>query len=121
MTGAIIQPSSSTPHVTKPEYALTNSDRASAKITNVTLKGSNYTEWAKTIRIGLGAKRKLGFFDGTLEAPNADSEDFSDWSTANFKVIAWSFNTIDPTVRSSISYRDTAAKLWNDIRTRFFS
>ncbi|XP_074311541.1 uncharacterized protein LOC141647308 [Silene latifolia] len=110
---------SSTPHVIKPAYALSNSDGVSAKITHVALKGSNYAEWAKGIRIGLGAKRKLGFVDGTLKAPEADSEDFEDWSTANFTVIAWIFNTIDSTIRSSISYRDTAYELWNDIRNRF--
>ncbi|KAL5702971.1 hypothetical protein ACHQM5_028122 [Ranunculus cassubicifolius] len=34
-------------------------------------------------------------------------------------IVAWIFNTIEPTIRSSISYRDTARELWEDIRQRF--
>ncbi|XP_074297203.1 uncharacterized protein LOC141627900 [Silene latifolia] len=117
MTGTEI-PTSSSPHVTKPAYALSNSDGVSAKITHVMLIGSNYTEWSKGFRNGLGAKRKLGFVDGSLKRP-VGSADLEDWSTANYTVIAWIFNTIDSTIRSSISYRDTAVELWDDIRNRF--
>ncbi|XP_074275862.1 uncharacterized protein LOC141599644 [Silene latifolia] len=116
MSGAIV---TSTPHITKPVYALSNSDGVSAKITHVMLKGSNYAEWCKGFRNGLGAKRKLGFVDGSLKKPSTDSEDLDDWTTANCTVIAWIFNTIDPTIRSSITYRDTGVELWDDIRNRF--
>ncbi|XP_074271772.1 uncharacterized protein LOC141595705 [Silene latifolia] len=119
MSGDAIVTISFTPHITKPVYALSNSDRVSAKITHVVLKGSNYAEWSKGFRNGLGANRKLGFVDGSLKKPPADSEDFDDWSTTNYTVIAWIFNTIDPTIRSSISYRDTVVELWDDIRNRF--
>ncbi|XP_074284556.1 uncharacterized protein LOC141609390 [Silene latifolia] len=107
------------PHITKPVYALSNSDGVSAKITHVMLKGSNYAEWAKGFRNGLGAKRKIGFVDGSLKKPSTDSEDLDDWTTANCTVIAWIFNTIDPTIRPSVTYRDTAAELWDDIKNRF--
>ncbi|XP_074265466.1 uncharacterized protein LOC141587902 [Silene latifolia] len=117
MSGALIP--NPTPHITKPVYALSHSDGVSAKITHVVLTGSNYTEWAKGFRNGLGAKRKLGFVDGSLKRPAEESEDLDDWSIANYTVIAWIFNTIDPTIRPSISYRDTAVELWDDIRTRF--
>ncbi|KAL9237817.1 hypothetical protein vseg_012321 [Gypsophila vaccaria] len=117
MSGDLVSPS--TPHITKPVYALSHSDGVSAKITHVVLKGSNYTEWAKGFRNGLGAKRKLGFVDGSLKRPANGSADLDDWSIANYTVIAWIFNTIDPTIRSSISYRDTAVELWDDIRNRF--
>ncbi|KAL9224911.1 hypothetical protein vseg_000892 [Gypsophila vaccaria] len=114
---AIVTPP--TPHITKPEYAISNSDGVSARITHVMLKGSNYAEWSKGFRNGLGAKRKLGFVDGSLKRPAAGSEDLDDWITANCTVIAWIFNTIDPAIRSSISYRDTSVELWDDIRNRF--
>ncbi|CAH9100587.1 unnamed protein product [Cuscuta europaea] len=34
-------------------------------------------------------------------------------------IVAWIFNTIDPSLRSSISYRDSARDLREDIRQRF--
>ncbi|KAL9236137.1 hypothetical protein vseg_010840 [Gypsophila vaccaria] len=119
MSGDSIIPTSSMPYITKPVYPFSNADGVSAKISHVMLKGRNYLEWAKGFRNGLGVNRKLGFIDGSLKKPPADSEDLDDWSMANYTVIAWIFNTIDPTVCSSISYRDTAVELWNDIRNCF--
>ncbi|KAL9233094.1 hypothetical protein vseg_008132 [Gypsophila vaccaria] len=111
---------SPTPHVKKPVYDLTNQDGTGAKITHVELKGSNYEEWAKGFRNSLGAKRKIGFIDGTLKQPAAGSADLEDWQTVNHTIIAWIFNTIEPTLRSTISYRDTSYELWADIKERFF-
>ncbi|KAL9229930.1 hypothetical protein vseg_005343 [Gypsophila vaccaria] len=106
-------------HVTKLTYVLSQTNGPGAKITHVTLKGSNYEEWAKGFRVGLGAKRKLGFIDGKLKRPADDSEDLEDWMTVNFSVIQWIFNTIEPTLRSTISYRDTSFELWEDIMQHF--
>ncbi|CAH9135505.1 unnamed protein product [Cuscuta epithymum] len=34
-------------------------------------------------------------------------------------IVAWMFNTIEPSLRASISYRDVAFDLWRDIKERF--
>ncbi|XP_012840356.1 PREDICTED: uncharacterized protein LOC105960698 [Erythranthe guttata] len=34
-------------------------------------------------------------------------------------LIAWFFNTIEPTLRSTITYRETAQELWEDLQLRF--
>ncbi|XP_026445565.1 uncharacterized protein LOC113346210 [Papaver somniferum] len=34
-------------------------------------------------------------------------------------IVAWIFNTIDPNIRYTISYRDTSYELWEDIRLHF--
>ncbi|XP_074303249.1 uncharacterized protein LOC141637697 [Silene latifolia] len=90
-----------------------------AKITHVTLTGPNYEEWAKSFRVALGAKRKLGFIDGTLKQKPANPNEWDDWSAVNYSVIALIFNTIEARPRSSISYREIAFDLWEDIRLRF--
>ncbi|KAL9230687.1 hypothetical protein vseg_006005 [Gypsophila vaccaria] len=107
------------PHTPNPLYALAPSDGPGSKITHVELKGQNYEEWVKAFRVSLGAKRKLGFIDGTLKSPAEGSDDLADWWTANYMIIAWIFATIEPSLRSTISYRDTARELWEDIRLRF--
>ncbi|XP_074293677.1 uncharacterized protein LOC141620800 [Silene latifolia] len=106
-------------HFVNPIYALSNQDGTGAKITHVTLTGPNYEEWAKGFRVALGAKRKLGFIDGTLKQKPSDPKEWDDWSTVNYTVIAWIFNTIDARLKSSISYREIAFDLWEDIRSRF--
>ncbi|XP_074294399.1 uncharacterized protein LOC141622251 [Silene latifolia] len=101
-----------------PVYALSHQDGTGAKITHVILVGPNYEEWAKGFRVALGAKRKLGFINGTLKEPS-DSIELEEWKAVNYLIVAWIFNTIESRVRSSISYRETARELWDDIRLRF--
>ncbi|XP_074288163.1 uncharacterized protein LOC141613328 [Silene latifolia] len=106
-------------HKINPIYALSNQDGTGAKITHVVLTGPNYEEWAKGFRVALGAKRKLGFINGTLRKRPTDPNDWEDWEAVNYTVIAWIFNTIESGLRSSISYREVAYDLWEDIRLRF--
>ncbi|KAL9236827.1 hypothetical protein vseg_011453 [Gypsophila vaccaria] len=77
-----------TPHVVKPIYALSGLDGTGAKITHVLLKGHNYANWAKGFRNGLGAKRKVGFIEGTVKKPASGMPDYDDWFTTNctFKI-----------------------------------
>lgn len=102
-----------------PIYALASNDGPGTVITHVSFKGSNYEEWAKAIRVSLGAKRKLGFINGTLNQPEENSEDYEDWCTVNCMIVCWIFNSIDQELRKSISYRETAYALWEDIRQQF--
>ncbi|XP_074301080.1 uncharacterized protein LOC141632433 [Silene latifolia] len=103
-----------------PIYALSNQDGTGARITHVVLTGSkNYAEWAKGFRVALGAKRKLGFIDGTLKNKPSNPQEVDDWSAVNYTIIAWIFNTIGESLRPSISYREIAYDLWEDIRLRF--
>ncbi|KAL9237246.1 hypothetical protein vseg_011820 [Gypsophila vaccaria] len=112
---AQITPSSPTKN---PVYALSHQDGTGAKITHVILVGPNYEEWAKGFRVVLGDKRNFGFIDGTLKEPS-DSVELEEWKAVNYLIVAWIFNTIESRVRSSISYRETARELWEDIRLRF--
>ncbi|XP_074296609.1 uncharacterized protein LOC141626951 [Silene latifolia] len=103
-----------------PIYALSNQEGTGARITHVLLTGpKTYPEWAKGFRVALGAKRKLGFIDGTLRKKPSDPKEQEDWEAVNYTIIAWIFNTIESGLRSSISYRETAFDLWEDIRRRF--
>lgn len=95
-----------------PRYALSHSDGTHVVITHVVLTGPNYEEWAKGFRVSLGGKRKVGFINGTEKQPSMESGDFEDWQAVNYTIIAWIFNTIEPKLRSTISYRETAYELW---------
>ncbi|XP_074271206.1 uncharacterized protein LOC141595132 [Silene latifolia] len=109
----------SSSHTPNPIYVVSSHDGMGAKITHVVLLGPNYEEWAKGFRVALGAKRKLHFIDGTLKNKPSDLNDLEDWTAINYLIVAWIFNTIEPRIRSSISYRETAYELWEDIRLRF--
>ncbi|CAH9127006.1 unnamed protein product [Cuscuta epithymum] len=102
------------------EYALSSSDNPGTIITHVVLKGYNYEEWARALfRISLRAKRKNPFIDGTMKQLAETAPEIDEWWTVNSMVVAWIFNTIEASLRTSISYRDVARDLWEDIKQRF--
>ncbi|KAA8515037.1 hypothetical protein F0562_018177 [Nyssa sinensis] len=101
-------------------YTLNANDNPGNIITQVQLKGENYDEWARAMRTALRAKKKYGFIDGTVKQPADGSLELEDWWTVNSMLISWVFNTIEPTLRSTLSYMENVKDLWEDIKQRFF-
>ncbi|RVW88922.1 hypothetical protein CK203_045069 [Vitis vinifera] len=99
-------------------YALTSNDNPGNIITQVQLKGENYDEWACVVRTALQAKKKYGFVDGSIKQPDNDSPELEDWWTINSMLVSWVFNTIEPTLRSTISYMENVKELWEEIKQR---
>lgn len=56
-------------------YDLTSSDNRGSIISQPLLRGSNYEEWEKNLRLTLVARKKFGFLDGTISQPRHDSPD----------------------------------------------
>ena len=67
----------------------------------------------------LRAKKKYGFVDGSIKQPDNDSSELEDWWTINSMLVSWVFNTIEPTLRSTISYMENVKELWEEIKQRF--
>lgn len=64
--------------------------------------------------------RKWGFVEGTINKQDDDkSIDLEDWWTVQSMIVSWIMNTIEPTMRSTVTYYDTAKELWDDLMERF--
>ncbi|KAK8945060.1 hypothetical protein KSP39_PZI008420 [Platanthera zijinensis] len=100
-------------------YDITSMDNPGLSITQVQLKGENYDEWASSIRTALRARKKFGFVDGTIKKPDKESGDIEDWWMINSLLVSWIRNTIEPTLRSTISHVEAAEALWTDLKDRF--
>ncbi|KAH9689130.1 retrovirus-related pol polyprotein from transposon RE1 [Citrus sinensis] len=100
-------------------YFLSASDNPGTIITQVQLRGTNYDEWASAMRTALRAKKKFGFVDGTVKPPADDSADLEDWWMVNSMLVSWIQNTIEPNLRSTVTYTEVAKLLWDDIKERF--
>jgi hypothetical protein len=100
-------------------YTLNSNDNPGNLITQVQLKGENYEEWTRAMRTALRAKKKYGFIDGSVKQPADDSPKLEDWWTVNSMLVSWVFNTIEPTLRSTISHMENVKDLWEDIKQRF--
>ncbi|GKE52225.1 retrovirus-related pol polyprotein from transposon TNT 1-94 [Tanacetum coccineum] len=84
---------------TSSSYFLSSNDNLRNLITHVQLIWENCEEWSRAIRTALQAKKKLVFIDRTMKKPDDESPDLEDWWTVNSMLVAWMFNTIEPTLR----------------------
>lgn len=100
-------------------YSLLSSDNPGAMITSVQLTGENYNEWATKMLNALQAKRKTGFVDGTVPKPAEGSADLESWLSVNSMIVGWTMTSIEPRVRSTVTFITEAYKLWEDLKTRF--
>ncbi|KAJ1384615.1 Zinc finger, CCHC-type [Sesbania bispinosa] len=100
-------------------YYLGAGDHLGIVLTPVQLKGDNYDEWSKPVRNAFQAKKKIGFIEGKIPKPTKDALEFDDWLAMNAMLVGWIFNTIDPSLRSSISYWESVKELWDDLKERF--
>ena len=82
-------------------YDLNASDNPGNIITQVQLRGENYDEWARAVKISLRARRKWGFIDGTHIQPEDEAPDLEDWWTVQSMIVSWILNTIEPSLRST--------------------
>ena len=103
----------------KSVYSLLAKDDPGNVITKVLLIGKNYDEWSRRMRTAFRAKKKLGLIDGTVTAPATDSKEEDDWLTANSMVVSGIYNTIDPSIRSTIADRKIAKEQWDNLKKRF--
>lgn len=99
-------------------YYLHPSDNPGALITSVLLQGDNYTEWATELSNSIQAKRKLGFINGTITKPS-EEPDLSRWMATNSMLVGWICTSIDPKIRSTVTFVQDAHKLWESLQRRF--
>lgn len=71
------------------------------------------------MRNELRTKKKLGFVEGTFTKPSDESAYIVEWWMVNSMLGAWIFNTVGPTLRSTVTYTETMKEMWDDLRNRF--
>ncbi|XP_010274630.1 PREDICTED: uncharacterized protein LOC104609904 [Nelumbo nucifera] len=100
-------------------FYLHPSDNPGVIISPVVLRGDNYDEWAKAMRTVFHAKNKIGFIEGKVTKPENEAPEIDLWWSVNSMLVAWVFNTVDPSLRSTITYMETVKELWDDLKERF--
>ncbi|XP_075511479.1 uncharacterized protein LOC142547201 [Primulina tabacum] len=79
----------------------------------------NYGIWSRAMQIGLRARNKLAFIDGSYQKPNQGSDKLLQWERCNAIVLSWIMNTVSKEIFGGIVYSSDAAMVWNDLRERF--
>ncbi|XP_048502952.1 uncharacterized protein LOC125498729 [Beta vulgaris subsp. vulgaris] len=81
------------------------------KLVNNQFNGSGYNDWKRSVIIGLSAKNKLGFIDGTITKPSSTSPLLKAWTRCNSTLIAWFTQILDVTIARSVLYFETAQEI----------
>lgn len=69
--------------------------------------------------IGLIAKNKLCFVDGSVPKPSSTSTDSKSWERCNNMVIGWIIASLDIVITKSVMYYNNAHEIWHDLEERF--
>ncbi|CAO2834342.1 unnamed protein product [Amaranthus hypochondriacus] len=100
-------------------FYLHPSDHAGIKLVSTPFDGSGYADWKRSMVIGLTAKNKLSFVDGTVKKPSSDSSEFKCWERCNNMVIGWIIASLDRVLAKSVMYYNNAHEIWRDLEERF--
>ncbi|CAA7027674.1 unnamed protein product [Microthlaspi erraticum] len=100
-------------------YTLYSSDNPGATITPVLLNGENYNEWSLELVNALQAKRKTGYVNGSLPKPALGSPDLENWLVVNSMIVGWICASIEPKVRSTVTYISDAFQFWENLKQHF--
>ncbi|XP_070053443.1 uncharacterized protein [Nicotiana tomentosiformis] len=85
----------------------------------VVFDGRSYGGWRRAVVIALSAKNKLGFIDGSLAVPAANSGLQQAWARSNDMVFSWLLNSLSKEIADSVLYSQSAKDLWSDLEDRF--
>ncbi|XP_051130230.1 uncharacterized protein LOC127250846 [Andrographis paniculata] len=83
------------------------------------LNGRNYHSWARSMKLVLRSKNKIGFVDGTLTEPVTTSPLHEAWLRCNTMALSWIQHSVRHSIVKSIMWIDHAAQVWKDLYDRF--
>ena len=102
--------------ITNPFY-IHPSEHWGQNLVSTVLTEYNYSEWAMAISMVLDGKNKIGFVDGTIEAPEAGQPLYPYWIRNNKLVLSWILRSVSPTIAKSILYSKSARSAWLVLRS----
>ncbi|KAL4566348.1 hypothetical protein LXL04_030462 [Taraxacum kok-saghyz] len=88
-------------------------------VSTVLTGNENYLQWKFSIQIALGAKKKLGFIDGTEKRPDTEGNELTEWISNDCMVRSWLLNAISKDIVGAFVFSTTAHELWLDIEEHF--
>lgn len=100
-------------------YYLHPSDHASAKLVSTPFDGTGYADWKRSMIIGLTAKNKMCFVDGSLEKPSDDANEAKAWEWCNNMIIGWIIASLERPIARSVMYYITTREMWKDLEERY--
>ncbi|KAM1412118.1 hypothetical protein ACFXTN_022840 [Malus domestica] len=85
----------------------------------VHLNEVNYLPWSRAVSLALGGKGKLGFANGSVEAPYIFSSIYGAWLCKDQLVMSLLLNTMEKHVAEIFSYYNSSCELWKALQDMY--
>ena len=120
--------SSTSPEVTQPmsqsaiptSGAKIFSSNPSLQITVHKLDGSNYLEWAQSVKLVIDGRGKIGHLTGEIKQPAIGDPNLKRWSSENSLIIAWLINSMEPSIGKPHLFLPTSKDVWDIVRDMYY-
>ncbi|KAM0999677.1 hypothetical protein ACFX2A_006518 [Malus domestica] len=89
------------------------------RLCSVLLNEFNYLPWSRAVSLALGGKGKLGFVNGSVEAPYRSSSTYDAWLCKDQLVMFLLLNTMEKHVAEIFSYSNSAHDLWKALQDMY--
>ncbi|KAI9165452.1 hypothetical protein LWI28_014477 [Acer negundo] len=102
-------------------FLIHHSDHPGLVLVSKPLNRDNYSTWKRAMTLALNSKNKLGFVNGSINAPSktTDPEGYAAWSQCNDTVHSWIVNALSLEISDMVIYYSTAHEVWEDLCERF--
>ncbi|KAM1588797.1 hypothetical protein FF1_027828 [Malus domestica] len=91
------------------------------RLCSVLLNEFNYLPWSRAISLALGGRLKLGYVNGSIEAPQPSSTSYGAWHANDQLVMSWILNSMEPKLSELFSYSKFSRILWESIKEMYGS
>lgn len=112
-------PNSSNSSTTNSILNSKNNDPSMFLVSQHLTGNENYMQWKFSIQIALGAKKKVGFIDGTAIRPENEGIELDDWISNDCMVRSWLLNAISKEIAGAFVFATTARELWLELEEHF--
>ena len=92
-------------------YYINLFDHANLKLVNNVFDGVDFDDWKRSMMIGLTAKNKMCFVDGSLHKPSENDPNRKAWERCNTIVIRWLIASLDRLMAKSVMYYSFAHEI----------
>lgn len=85
----------------------------SMKITTSSLNDNNNTTWAKSTRLYLLRKSKLGYINGKISSPLLSDPSYEEWEVNDKIVMSWLLDSMDSSIAEGFILLNMAKEVWD--------
>ncbi|KAM1655781.1 hypothetical protein ACFXTH_007764 [Malus domestica] len=86
---------------------------------SILLNEFNYLPWSRAVLLALGGKGKLGFVNGSMEAPDNYSSTYDAWLCKDQLVMSLLLNIMEKYVAEIFSYSNSSHDIWKALKDMY--